>query len=58
MSQYYCFYCIFDQTNAALVSMRENHTDPKNLNGQLLLADFTTFAKIMQIFFTSTETAQ
>ncbi len=41
ISKLYCFYCIFDQINAALVSRRDfqkhkkNPTDPKLLIGRI-----------------------
>ncbi len=38
ISQYYCFYCIFNQLNAALVSIRENNFE--TLKFKLILIFF------------------
>ncbi len=45
MSQYYSFYCIFDYTDVALVSIKiyssEKSNDPKLLNGNLYINDIS-----------------
>ncbi len=39
ISQYYSFFCVFDQINTALMSIKDikNLTDPKFLNGSVHL---------------------
>ncbi len=57
VSQYYCYYCIFDQITAALGSRRDffqkhlkkNHTNPKLLKGAVHLFTFS-WSQYLYIF--------